>query len=174
MALAGKQDRVARRSAPDGVNDALAAVFDACIVLPLGPADLFRAGRDLAEDRHGVLFPRVFIGEDGIVAEASRDLSHPWALLPVAIPGAAEDGDQLPPGNWAQLTKDLLQTLWRMGVIDDHRKRLTEINPLHATADSAVAFQPLADLVDCQTDGDARGGRGQRVGGIPAAAQLQP
>src|SRR5438105_15866514 len=138
--LAGKQDGVARAGSTDRVSNALTTIDDPFVIRPLRPAHFLGTGGDLAEDGHGILLPRVFIGEDGVVAEAGGDLPHPGSLLAIAVTGAPEDGDQPPLRDRPQLTKDLLETLRRVRVIDDHGERLTEVDSLHPAADPAVAF----------------------------------
>src|SRR5260370_703834 len=124
VTLARQEDRVSRASAADGMGDPLPAVLDPRVLLALRPSDLLSPGCDLAEDGHGVLFSWILIGEDGIVAQASRDLAHPWPLLAIAVTGAAEDGDQYAPRDGPQLPKDLLETLRRVRRIDDHGEQL--------------------------------------------------
>src|SRR6202011_2177860 len=174
MALAGQQDRVSRPGTADGMGDPLPAILDPCVLLALGPADLLGSGGNFVEDGHRVLFPRILVGEDRVIAQSRGDLPHPGPLLAIAVTGAAEDGDQLPAGDGPQLTKHLLQALRRMGVIDDDAKRRAEVAPRHPAADAALPLQPLTDLVERQPDGNTRGSRSQRVRGVPAAAQLQP
>src|SRR5438132_1804933 len=118
--LAGQQDGIPGAGAADGMRDPLPPVLDAGILLALGPSDLFRTRRNVAEDGHGVLFARVFVGENGVVAQAGGDLAHPGPLLAVAVTGATEDRDQLPTRDGPQLAQDLLEALRRMRVIDDH------------------------------------------------------
>src|ERR1700686_266067 len=173
MSLAGQQDRVPWAGPANRMSDPLATVLDPGVLVALGPPDLLGPGRDLAEDGHRVLFARIFIRENGVIAQPGGDLSHPGPFLAIAVTGAAEDGDQLAPGDRPQLAKDLLEALRRVSVIDDHAERLAEIDPLHPAADAAIAIQPLADLVECQPHGDASGRRGQRVGGVPPTTQLQ-
>ena len=60
-----------------------------------------------------------------------------------------------------------------MRVVDDDAERLAEVDALHPAADATVALQPLADLAERQADGNTGGRRGQRIGRVPAAAQLQ-
>src|SRR5258708_978750 len=148
--LARQQDGVTRTGATDRMRDPLPAILDPRVLLTLGPADLLGPRGNLAEDGHGVLFTRVFIGENGIVTQAGGDLPHPGPLLAIAVTRAAEDGDQLPSRDRAQLTKDFLETLRRMRVIDDHADRLAEVDPLHPDADAAINLQSLTDLVEFQ------------------------
>src|SRR5260370_37262225 len=93
------------------MGDPLPAVLDPRVVLALRPADLLSPGCDLAEDGHGVLFPWILIGEDGIVAQASRYLAHPWPLLAIAFTGAAEDCAHHAPRAWPQHPKDFIDSL---------------------------------------------------------------
>src|SRR5438132_4126271 len=171
--FAGQQDGVSRSGAADSMGDALAPVLDARIVLALSPANFFRPRRNFAEDGHGILFARVFVGENRVIAQAGGDLAHPGPLLAITIAGAAEDRDQLPPGDRPQLAEDLLEALRRVRVIEDHAERLAEVDALHPSADAAVTLEPRADLVERQPDRDTRGCRGQGVRRVPAAAQLQ-
>src|SRR2546423_10449603 len=54
--LTRQQDRVPRTGAADGMRDPLPPVLDAGILRALGPTDLFRTRRNVAQDGHGVLF----------------------------------------------------------------------------------------------------------------------
>src|SRR6266550_5443391 len=171
--FAGEQDGIPGARAADRVRDPLPPILDARVLRALGPADLFGTGGNVAEDGHGILFARVFVGENGIVAQAGGDLAHPGPFLAIAIAGTTEDGDQFSPSDGPQLAKDLFEALRRMRVVDDHAERLTKVDPFHPAADAAVALQPLADLVEREPDGDTGGGRGQRVRRVPATAQLQ-
>src|ERR1700730_2945913 len=173
VSLAGQQDGVAWSSFAYRVGDPLATILDPGVLIALGPADLFGAGRDLAEDGHRVLFPRIFIRENGVIARPGGNLSHPGPFLAITVAGAAEDGDQLASGDRPQLTENFLEALRRVSVIDDHAERLTEVDPLPPATYAAVTLQPLTDFVECQPNCNSRRRRGQRVGGVPAAAQLQ-
>src|ERR1700694_1227568 len=97
--LAGQQNRVARAGTANRVSNSLATILDPGVVIALGPADFLRPGGDLAEDGHRILFPRILVREDRIVAEPGGDLPHPGPFLAIAVTGAAEDGDQLAPGD---------------------------------------------------------------------------
>src|SRR6202011_2932697 len=96
MPLAGQQDRVARPGTANRMGDPLATVLDPGVLVALGPPDLLGPGCDLAEDGHRVLFPRILVGEDRVVAQPSRDLTHPRPFLAITVAGATEDSDQLP------------------------------------------------------------------------------
>src|SRR6266480_87907 len=172
--FAGEQDGIPGARAADRVRDPLPPILDARVLRALGPADLFGTGGNVAEDGHGILFARVFVGENGIVAQAGGNLAHPGPLLAVAVTRATEDRDQLPTRDGPQLAQDLLEALRRMRVIDDHAERLTEVDALHPAADTAVTLKPRPNLGKRESDGDTGRDRRQRVGGVPAAAQLQP
>ena len=60
-----------------------------------------------------------------------------------------------------------------MRIVDDHAERLAKVDTLHPATDPRVTIQPMTDLVERQPDGDTGGRRGQRIGRVPAAAQLQ-
>src|ERR1700730_8664790 len=150
VSLAGQQERIPGAGPANRMSAPLATILDPRVLVALGPADLLGAGRDLAEDGHRVLFARIFVRENGVVAQPGGNLSHPWPFLAIAVTGAAEDGDQLAPGDRSQLAEDLLEALRRVGIVDDHAERLAEIDPLHPAADAAIALQPLADFGECQ------------------------
>src|ERR1700674_3762092 len=174
VSLAGQQDGVARPGTANRMGNPLATILDPGVLVALGPPALLGAGGNLAEDGHRVLFARIFVRENGVIAQPSGNLSHPWPFLAITITGAAEDGDQLSAGDRSQLAEDLLEALRRVGIVDDHAERLAEVDPLYPTADAAIAFQPLTDFVECQPHGDTCGRGRERAGGVPATAQLPP
>ena len=86
-------------------SDRLAARHDAC--------------DDLVEDGLWVLCPGVVAGRDGDVAAFRRRLGHLWALVAVPVSSAAEDGDDLAAGQWPDSIQQLLQSIGRVGVVDE-------------------------------------------------------
>src|SRR6266700_2744822 len=122
--FAGQQDGIPGAGAADRMRDPLPPVLDAGILLALSPADLFRTRRNVAEDGHGVLFAWVFVGKNGVVAQAGRDLAHPGPLLAVAVTGATEDRDQLPTRDGPQLAQDLLERKSDGNTGRDRRQRV--------------------------------------------------
>ena len=73
------------------------------------PTGVPRTRHDLGDDRVGVLEARILCGHDHDVGQLGGYCALTRPLLPVALPGAAEDGDEVPP--WvkgSQETKNLL------------------------------------------------------------------
>src|SRR3989442_9808927 len=151
VAFSRQQDGVARASAPDRMRNPLTAILDPGILLALFPTNLFGSRRDRIQNGHWFFLARIFVGEDGIVAEAGGDLAHPRPLLAIPVTRAAADRDRLPLRDARQLAKHLLEALRRVRVIDDHVKRLAEVNALHPAAHPPEAFHPVPDLVEGQT-----------------------
>ena len=138
---------------------------------PLPPIDSPRALHDGLPDGQGRLGAWVVVGDDQDVGTAGRDLTHGRALVPVAVPAAAEDRDH-PPGDDLPGRPDGPGHRVRgVRVVDEGQERLAGGHPLHPARDAGAGPDGVCGQLRLDPVMDGGGQRGQRVGHVEASGQ---
>ena len=161
-AFAGDHDDVSRRRVGQRRLDRRAAVED----------DLERSVCDLPRDLRGLLGSRVVGRDDRAVSELAGDSPHKRSLLAVAVAAGPED-DREAPTQLACGRQHVLQRVGGVGVVDNHRERLTGVDRLEAAGHAGKRLDAGANraLLDPELAGGPD--RTQRVRTVEPPAQLQ-
>src|SRR5436309_14823239 len=141
VTFTGEQDCVPIDRHAKRMGDCLPAIGDSYEIVAFAPASVTKAAGDLCDDGIAVLGVRIVVGDDCIVSAFCGDPRHREApgLIPLAY--AAEHRDDATGRSIAEACQRALQSVARMGKVDEDRKRL----PLRNEVDSPARPTPGLD-----------------------------
>ena len=168
MALAGDQHDVAIDGGLDGQADGGAAV---------GLDEQARGSTRRDTGEHGgddgsrILAAGVVRRDHRHIGEGRRGGAHGGPLGGVAVAAAAEHHEDAPSGGLPSCRQGLRQAVGRVGVVDDHGEALAGVDRLEPAGHHRGGRQPGGHGGVVDAEGAGRGGGGDGVGHVEAAAQ---
>ena len=138
----------------------------------LRPVSCRHAADHVGDDGGGILRPWVVGCHDDPVGERGGDGPHRRALGVVAVAARSEHDEHAPRRHSPRRGDHLLQTVGRVGVVDDHHRPVGRpLDQLEAARDGPRRGEPGDDVVGADAEDLRRRRRGERVGHVEAAAE---
>src|SRR5579872_2022800 len=167
VALAGDHHDVARPGQRQRAPNRETPVRLALKVPPRG------TGLDLADDRPRVLAARIVGGEHGVVGKRRPDASHDRPLRPVAVAAAAEHRHAAARCDLAGEAQHLLESVRRVRVVHDDRKRLPLVHELATAGHAGHGLERAAHNLRRDPARERHRRRRERVGDVEPARKRQ-
>src|SRR5438132_2637487 len=143
----GEQDCVPIDRHAQRMGDCLPAIGDSYEIVAFAPASVTKAAGDLCDDGIAVLGVRIVVGDDCIVSAFCGDPPHREAPVLIPLAYAAEHRDDATGRSIAEECQHALQSVRRMGKVDEDRKLMPLLDELHTPGRSLPGLERNAGHV---------------------------
>src|SRR6266516_792 len=148
VTFTGEQDCVPIDRHAQRMGDCLPEIGDSYGIVAFAPASVTKAAGDLCDDSIAVLGVRIVVGDDCIVSAFCGDPPHREASVLIPLAYAADHRADTTGRSIAEEWQHALQSVRRMGKVDEDRKLLPLLDEFHSPGRSLPGLDRNAGGVE--------------------------